>query len=88
MNLTFKFLVMCVIALFGLTDGWQHSKEHPAPKMRAEAGWRHKIHVKNVGKPIGELQIQVVTYVFELSVGNCHCYMAALSSFIVTCNDR
>jgi hypothetical protein len=32
-----------------------------------------------VGKSISELQIQVVTYVIELSAGNCHCKMAALS---------
>ena len=25
-----------------------------------------------VGKSISELQIQVTTYVFELSAGNCH----------------
>ena len=37
---------------------------------------------------ISKLQIRVATYVFELSAGNCHRYMAALSSFIVTCNDR
>jgi len=55
--------------------------------MRAEAGLRHKIHVKYIRKSISELKIQVVTYVFELSVRNCHRYKAALSSFIVTCND-
>ena len=43
---------------------------------------------KYIDKSISELQIQVVTYVFELSVGNCHRQMAALSSFIVTRNDR
>jgi hypothetical protein len=36
------------------------------------------------GNSISKLQIQVATYVFELSTGNCHCYIAALSSFIVT----
>jgi len=41
-----------------------------------------------VCKSISKLQIQVVTHVFELSAGNCHRWMAALSSFIVTCNDR
>ena len=41
-----------------------------------------------VGKSISELQIQVATYVFELSAGNCHRQMATLSSFIVTRNDR
>ena len=56
MNLTFKFLVMCVIALFGLTGSCQHSKEHPAPKMRAEAGWRHKIHVKYMKPPMTKSQ--------------------------------
>jgi hypothetical protein len=43
--------------------------------------------IKYIGKSISELQIQVVTYVFELSAGNCPRWMAALSSFIVTCND-
>ena len=48
-------------------------------------------HLKNgiyVGKSISKLQIQVATHVFELSAGNCHRQMAALSSLIVTCNDR
>jgi hypothetical protein len=40
------------------------------------------------GNSISKLQIQVATYVFELSAGNCHRYLAALSSFIVTHNDR
>jgi len=39
------------------------------------------------GNSISKLQIQVATYVFELSAGNCHRYIAALSSFIVTHND-
>ena len=41
-----------------------------------------------VGKSISELQIQVATYVFKLSAGNCRHWMAPLSSFIVTRNDR
>ena len=41
-----------------------------------------------VGNSISKLQIQVTTYVFELSAGNCHHEMAALSSFIVTRKDR
>jgi len=41
-----------------------------------------------VRKSISKLQIQVATYIFELSTGNCHHWMAALSSFIVTCNDQ
>jgi len=41
-----------------------------------------------VGNSISKLQIQVATHVFELSAGNCHHQMAALSSFIVTRNDR
>ena len=40
------------------------------------------------GNSISKLQIQVATYVFELSVGNCRHWIAALSSFIVTHNDR
>ena len=40
------------------------------------------------GNSINKLQIQVATYVFELSAGNCHRWIAALSSFIVTHNDR
>ena len=40
------------------------------------------------GKSISKLQIQVATYDFELSLGNCHRQMVALSSFIVTCNDQ
>ena len=40
------------------------------------------------GNSISKLQIQVATYVFELSAGNCHRQIAALSSFIVTHNDR
>ena len=39
-------------------------------------------------KSISKLQIQVATYVFELSAGNCQCQLAALSSFTATCNDR
>ena len=41
-----------------------------------------------VGNSISKLQIQVTTYVFELSAGNCHRQMAALSSFTVTRNER
>jgi len=41
-----------------------------------------------VGKSISELQTQVATYVFEFSAENCHRQMAALSSLIVTCNNR
>jgi hypothetical protein len=41
-----------------------------------------------VGNSISMLQIHVATYVFDLSAGNCHRYIAALSSFIVTHNDR
>jgi len=44
--------------------------------------------IKYVGNSISELQIQVATYVFELSAGNCPRWMAALSSFILTLNDR
>jgi hypothetical protein len=40
------------------------------------------------GNLISKLQIQVATYVFELNAGNCHRQIAALSSFIVTHNDR
>jgi hypothetical protein len=40
------------------------------------------------GNSISKLQIQVATYVFELSAGNCHRYIAALSSFSVTHNDQ
>ena len=40
------------------------------------------------GNSISKLQIQVVNYVFELSAGNCHRQIAALSSFTVTHNDR
>jgi hypothetical protein len=40
------------------------------------------------GNSISKLQIQVATYVFELSAGNCHRQIEALSSFIVTHNDR
>ena len=40
------------------------------------------------GNSINKLQIQVATYVFELNAGNCHRLIAALSSFIVTHNDR
>jgi len=29
--------------------------------------------MKYVGNSISKLQIQVTTYVFELSAGNCHC---------------
>ena len=43
---------------------------------------------KHVVKSISELQIQVTTHVFELSAGNCHRQMTALSSFIVTRNDQ
>ena len=41
-----------------------------------------------VGNSISKLQIQVATYVFELSAGNCHRKIAVLSGFIVTHNDR
>jgi len=41
-----------------------------------------------LGNSISELQIQVATYIFELSAGNCHRQMAALSIFIVMHNDR
>ena len=41
-----------------------------------------------VGKSKSELQIQVATHFFELSAGNCHRLVAALSSFIATRNDR
>jgi len=44
--------------------------------------------IKYIRKSISELQMQVATYVCELSVGNCHRKIAALSSFIVMCNDR
>jgi hypothetical protein len=47
----------------------------------------HQMHVYE-GNSISKLQIQVATYVFEFSVGNCHRYIAALSSFIVMHNDR
>jgi hypothetical protein len=40
------------------------------------------------GNSISKLQIQVVTYVFELSAGNWDRQTAALSRFIVTHNDR
>jgi hypothetical protein len=40
------------------------------------------------GNSISKLQIQVATYVFELSAGNSHRQLAALSGFIVTHNDR
>jgi len=30
------------------------------------------IKIKYVGNSISKLQIQVTTYVFELSAGNCH----------------
>jgi hypothetical protein len=40
------------------------------------------------GNSISKLQIQVSIYVFKLSAGNCHRYITALSSFIVTHNDR
>jgi hypothetical protein len=40
------------------------------------------------GNSVSKLQIQVATYIFELSAGNCHCYIAALSSFIATHNDQ
>ena len=40
------------------------------------------------GNSISKIQIQVTTYVFELSAGNCHRQIASLSSFIVTHNDR
>ena len=41
-----------------------------------------------VGNSISKLQIKIATYVFELSAGNCHRQITALSSFIVTHNDR
>jgi hypothetical protein len=40
------------------------------------------------GNSISKLQIQVATYVFELSAGNSHRQIAALCSFVVTYNDR
>jgi hypothetical protein len=40
------------------------------------------------GNSVSKLQIQIATYVFELSAGNCHRQIAALSSFIVTHNDQ
>jgi hypothetical protein len=40
------------------------------------------------GNSISKLQIQVATYVFELSAGNSHRNIAALFCFIVTHNNR
>jgi hypothetical protein len=33
----------------------------------------HKVELFYEGNSISKLQIQVATYVFELSAGNCHC---------------
>jgi hypothetical protein len=33
----------------------------------------HQRYVMYEGNSISKLQIQVATYVFELSAGNCHC---------------
>jgi len=30
------------------------------------------LHVMYVGKSVSKIQIQVATYVFEFSAGNCH----------------
>jgi hypothetical protein len=46
------------------------------------------LYSKYEGKAISKLQIQVANYVSEISAGNCHRSIAALSSFIVTHNDR
>jgi hypothetical protein len=57
-----------------------------------QTAWFFRVEDFNVenyeGNSISKLQIQAATYVFELSAGNCHRHVAALSSFIVTHNDR
>jgi hypothetical protein len=89
------FIVMSLI------NSYNHlihlNKSNCLPKVSADPNWTRNTlfelclcHVSNtyVGYSISKLQIQVSTYVFELSAGNCHRYIAALSSFIVTHNDR